>query len=90
MNKKIEDTGIILVVLERSEKQRLPRFMGIKLKFDQGKTINEFDIEYISEAMHDARMLFPYMDRHPEYKPLIARVIHYYKLVIDDAVANEK
>ena len=90
MDKKTEDTGVILVLLESFEKQRLPRIIEIKLKLDYGDIINEFELEYLSEALHDARMLLPYLDRHPEYQPLVAKIIHYYKLVVDEALANER
>ncbi len=90
MDKKFVDTGIILVLLKGFEKQRLPRIIEIKLKLDYGETINEFELEYLSEALHDARMLLPYLERHPEYKPLLAKVIHFYKTVVDEALANEK
>ena len=90
MDKKTEDTGVILVLLESFEKQRLPRIIDIKLKLDYGDIINEFELEYLSEALHDARMLLPYLDRHPEYQPLVAKIIHYYKVVIDEALANER
>ena len=79
MDKKTEDTGVILVLLESFEKQRLPRIIEIKLKLEYGDIINEFELEYLSEALHDARMLFPYLDRHPEYRELVAKIIHFYK-----------
>lgn len=90
MDKNNTDTGIILVILKRLESQRLPRITEIKLRLDDGKILNEFEIEYMEEAIHDARMLLPFMDRHPEYEPLIAKVMHYYKIITDEALANEK
>ncbi len=90
MDKKTKDTGVILVLLESFEKQRLPRIIDIQLKLEYGDIINEFELEYLSEALHDARMLLPYLDRHPEYRALVAKIIHYYKVVIDEALANER
>ena len=90
MDKKTEDTGVILALLESFKKQRLPRVIDIKLRLDYGEVINEFELEYLSEALHDARILFLYLDRHPEYRPLVAKIIHYYKVVIDEALANER
>ncbi len=90
MNKQINDQGIILVLLERFEKQRLPRVIEIKDKVDQGEVLDDFDIEYLGAALHDARELLPLLDRHPEYEPLVSRVIHYYKLITDEALQNEK
>jgi hypothetical protein len=84
------DTGIICVVLQHIGRQCLPRVIEIKEKLDQGETLNEFEIEYLSEALHDTRCLLPYLERHSEYMPLAIKVIHYYKLITDEALANEK
>ncbi len=90
MNTKDSDTGIILVLIERFEKQRLPWLIDMQLKLDQGHLLNDIDIEYLSQALHDARLLLPYLDRHPEYEPLFAKVMHYYKSIAEQALANEK
>lgn len=90
MNIDLNDTAIIQVVLERFEKQRLPRIVEIKKKTDNGEILNEFEIEFLSNAIHDARALLPVLERHPEYEPLLSQVIHYYKEVTDRALENEK
>lgn len=90
MSNQLNDTGVILVMIQRFERQRLPRIIKIKERLDNGNKLTEFEIEYMSEALHDARSLLPYLDRHQEYKPLFARVIHYYKIISDKALANEE
>ncbi len=90
MSTKIDDAGIIQVILDRFEKQRLPRMSEIKQRLDQGNKLNEFEIEYLSEAMHDARALLPFIERHPEYEPLLSRVFHFYKIITDEALDNEE
>jgi len=90
MSKSIDDTGIFQVILARFEKQRLPRMVEIKQRLDAGDKLNEFELEYVSEAMHDAEALFPFVERHPEYQPLLSRVFHYYKIISDEALNNEK
>lgn len=90
MTVQINDTGIIQVILIRLEKQRLPRMSEIKRRLDQGNRLNEFELEYLSEAIHDARALLPLMEKHPEYEPLLSRVCHYYKIITDEALGNEK
>jgi len=87
---QIDDTGIIQVILERFEKQRLPRMIEIKQRLDDGNKLNEFELEYLSEAVHDAKALLPFLERHPEYEPLLSRVVHYYKIITDEALGNEK
>lgn len=90
MNINNNDTGIILVVIERFEKQRLPWLVDIQLKLDHGDLLNDIDIGYLSDLVHDARFMLPYLDRHPEYEPLFAKVMHYYRTIIEQALVNEK
>lgn len=90
MNIYGNDTGIIQVSFQDLASQRLPRIIEIKHKLDHGDILNEFDIECISEALHDARSLFPYLDRHPEYEMLASKVIHFYKEITDEALVNQK
>lgn len=89
MDKKIKDTGTILVLLECFEKQHLPAMINIKKKLSAGKDINEHEIEHLGKSLHKASMLLPYMDRYPEYKLLIAKIIQYNTEVVAEALANE-
>jgi hypothetical protein len=84
------DAGIIQVLLQRFENQRLPRLIDMKENLDRGDRLNEFDIEFLSEALHDIQSLLPHMDKHPEYQDLMAKVMHYYKVITDEAFSNEK
>ena len=90
MSTQIDDTGIIQVILERFEKQRLPRMIKIKQRLDNGNKLNEFELEFLSKAIHDTKTLLPFLERHPEYEPLLSRVFHYYKIITDEALGNEK
>ena len=83
------DIGVIQVVLLRLESQRLPRIIEIKQRLDLGNTLNEFEIDYLSQALFDTRAILPYLDKHPEYIALLTSVIHYYKVITDEALGNE-
>ncbi len=90
MNYQLSDTGVILVLLQRLERQQLPGIVKIKEKLDNGKCLSEYEIEFIRETLHDTRTILPYLDRHLEYGPLFAKVMHYYKEITDRALTNEK
>jgi hypothetical protein len=89
MTESSKDAGIISVLLQRLETQRLPRALALREKVDQGKKLNEFDIEFLEEAIADAHEVKPLIERHPEYQELAARVIHLYKEITDKAMENE-
>lgn len=94
MNANNRDIGSITVVIQRMVKQHLPRIDELNNKFDAGQTLNDYDVALLSDAINDVKLLSPYIERHPEYKPLIAKVIHYYSVMSDKALAltvkNEK
>ena len=85
-----KDSGLIQVLAERLETQRLPRALSLKEKVDQGETLTEFDIQFLEEVFQDAQQIHPLVDRHPEWQPLAAKMVHLYKEITDKALENEK
>jgi hypothetical protein len=87
---KTKDAGLIQVLAERMEKQRLPRALALKEKVDQGETLNESDLQFLTEVFKDALNLQSLLQRHPEWQSLAAKMIHLYKEITDKALENEK
>lgn len=85
-----KDAGLIQVLADRMETQRLPRALSLKDKVDQGETLNEFDIHFLEEVFRDTQKLKPLLDRHPEWHDLAARLVHLYKEITDKALKNEQ
>jgi len=90
MNELPQDAGLIAVLLERFEKQRLPRAQSLKDKVDRGGLLDEFDLSFLEEVFADANKIRPLVDRHPEYQELVSRAVHLYKEITDKAMENEK
>jgi len=90
MTNASKDAGLIQVLAERFETQRLPRALSLKKKVDEGKVLDEFDIEFLEQVFEDANTIKPLLDRHPEWQPLAARMIGLYKDITSKALGNEK
>ncbi len=86
----LENEGVLAAVLERFEKQRLPRILDIKRLVDQGETLNEYDIEFLEEVLHDTKEYQPFVAEHAEYRDLFARTVHLYHEITSKALENEK
>jgi hypothetical protein len=90
MNDSTTDTGLIEVLLERLEKQRLPRLLVINEKVDAGESLDDADLDFLEHSIVDARKAIPLIDRHPEYQALAAQVMELYKDISDKALQIEK
>ena len=90
MEQKDKEEGVVQVSVQHFEQQVLPRVVEIKQKLDDGDTMNEFDIEVVTEALQDAHNFLPHLEEHPEYKALFSQIVHYYKLITDEALDNAK
>ena len=90
MSETISDEVVIAVLIERLERQRLPRLLALEEKVNNGEPLASFDIEYLENAIADARNVFPLVERHPEYQSLASKVIGLYKEITDKALEIEK
>jgi hypothetical protein len=89
-DKSSQDAGLIAVLMERFEKQRLPRALSLKEKVERGELLDDFDLSFLEEVFADANTIKPLLERHPDYQPLAARMLSLYKEITDKAMENEK
>lgn len=90
MNESEDEIGVIYALIERFEKQRLPRLLEIKNMVDQGEVLSEWDIQFMFQITHDAQQSKHLIDRYPEWHKFFAEVIHLYEEVAEKALENEK
>jgi len=90
METKEKDKGVIFVLLERFNKQRLPRALALKKKVDSGELLNDYDHNLIEEVLKDASQISSLIERNPEYKDLAAKVINLWNEIIEKDIENQK
>jgi hypothetical protein len=90
MKEASHDIGILSVLMQRLEKERLPRALDLKEKVDRGERLNEWDTEYLERIITDAQDALDLIDRHPEYQALYVRVADLYEEITHKALENEQ
>lgn len=85
----LENKGVLTVVMERFEKQRLPRIMRIKDLVEHGSTLNQSDIIFLSKVFHDTQQYAYFVSTHNEYQNLFSNVTSLYDKITRNALNNE-
>ena len=89
MSESSGDVGLITVLLQRLETQRLPRALALKDKVDRGELLDSFDLGFLEEVFAETNSIRPLLAQHPEYQDLAARMMHLYKEITERALQNE-
>jgi hypothetical protein len=85
-----KEDGVILALISRFEKQRLPRLKTLKMKVDRGEVLSDGDVKFLDTVMHDAQQSKHLIDLHPEWHSFCSYVVHLYETITEKALENEK
>jgi hypothetical protein len=90
VKRDIRDRGTIQALLLRFNTQRLPRAEAMKEKVDAGELLNDSDLDLIQQVQGDARQIGGLIERHPEYKELVAGAIEMWTQISEKNAENRK
>jgi len=84
------DVGIITVLLDRFEHQRLPTALAMQKKVEDGETLNEMDLQFLKEVSTDINSNNALLERHPDCKDIATRMLNLCCDITKKGLENEK
>jgi len=90
MSEEKTDQGIIQAIVDRLEKLRLPMALELQDKVNKGETLNDLDLEFLDNVLHDSQKVRAVLDKYPDWQPLAARMTSLYSEITTKALENEQ
>jgi len=90
MKDPTDGLGTIIVLMERLNKDRLPRALAIRDRVDKGEKLSDRDRAFLKDSSDNIRRVTLLVVQHPEYQSLLDKVTKLISHISQKALENEQ
>ena len=84
------EMGVFLSLLKRLVDQHLPQLLDMQERVERGEKLSDRDVAFLEQALNDAILNRQHVVHFPEYKDIVAKLIHMYDEITRKALENEQ
>lgn len=84
-----KEAGLIHVLVERHNKQRLPRALSLKEKVERGEELTNFDVNFIKEVSSGMTQIIPLIKHRPACQKMATEMMNLCNEIVEKALLNE-
>lgn len=85
----LHNDGTEQVMVEKFIKYELPKLLALREKVSDGGKLTDVEVEMMSDIVERARGFHKFVERWPDYKPVMAQIIDTYHEISSKALENE-
>lgn len=89
MNHVPNDAALLSVLMERYEKQRLPRAQALKARVERGEPLTDFDIHFLKDVSDSINGIKSFLVRHPGCCGLATQLLNLCTDIAKQGLAQE-
>ena len=85
-----QDAGLMAVLLDRFNNQRLPAALALQKKVEEGESLSDVDIMFLRDVSKDVSGIQSLLERHPKCKEIATRMMNLCSDIAKKGLVNEK
>jgi hypothetical protein len=87
---RTKDKGVLDALVVEFESHRLPRLLALKQKVDEGRALDDDEIQFLEEFQGRANFAQRLTEPHPEYEDLLSRAVDLYSEIVAKGLGNQQ
>jgi hypothetical protein len=87
---RASELGVIQVLLNRFNNDRLPYALQLKAQVDRGQLLSEYELHFVKKMLEESQHASRLAARHMKYEALVGQAASLLSEIVSKALENER